>query len=548
MQGVEHALRYLGRWQNPTARRLAHHLAEAQAAGDIPEELRISLADVKEQMPVSPVLEENSAIIRLVIGGSPDVILRACEVGAERRPALLLYLDNMVKKEYVMMALDALVIHLRHEPLPVEPSELVTYLERRGLPNASITPHQTLGGAVETALSGDTILLVDGMSLALGMASRGWEHRLPEEPVSEPVVRGPKEGFTETVAVNLALVRRRMKDPRLRVERLQVGSRTRTDLYIVYVAGLATPELVTEVRARISRIQIDGILESGYVEEFIEDQAFTPFPLVKTTERPDVVTAAILEGRVGLLIDGTPHALILPTTFAGEMEAAEDYYQRWPMATFVRLLRYTYLLIALLGPSAYIAVTTFHQEMLPTSLLLSLMSAREGVPFPALVEALMMEFTLEALREAGLRLPKPVGQAISIVGALVIGEASVKAGLVSPVMVIVVSVTAISSFIIPIYSLAISIRLLRFVMMLLAGTLGFYGIVIGLIFLSIHLAGLRSFGVPYMSPTMPPNVKDMKDLMIRVPWWMMRRRPQSVPTGDRMRQPRGKRRPTPPSV
>lgn len=536
MSQLENALRYLRRWQSPEAQALADSVAKVTPGGPIPEELRISLAGAKQRMPVSPVLDENLGMLHLILGPSQDVIFRTFEIGATPHRSALLFLDNLVKKELIMGLLETVVVRLRSESLPSQGEQLQRYLEQRALTNHEVNPNTNLGKVVEAALSGDSILLVEGMAAGLGVSTRGWEHRQPEEPLGEPVVRGPKEGFTETLAVNLALIRRRLKDERLRVERRRIGTHSGTDVVIVHIAGLALPEVVAEVGHRLDRIQIDGILESGYIEELIEDNPYSPFPQVRATERPDVAAAELLSGRVAVLTDGTPHVLCMPTTFAAAMQAAEDYYQRWPMASFLRMLRYLFLLIALLGPSTYIAMTTYHHEMVPTSLLVGLMAAREGVPFPALLEALMMEFSFEALREAGVRLPKPVGQSVSIVGALVIGEAAVRAGLVSPVMVIVVSITAISSFVIPVFSMALAIRLLRFGMMLLAGTLGFYGLTLGLMALGIHLASLRSFGVPYLSPIMPPTAADMKDLMIRVPRWAMRRRPQEVPTGDRVRQ------------
>ncbi|HLN62729.1 MAG TPA: spore germination protein, partial [Symbiobacteriaceae bacterium] len=335
-------------------------------------------------------------------------------------------------------------------------------------------------------------------------------------------------------------------DPRLRADTMTVGERSSTTVVLIYMAGLTLPDLVTEVKARLQRIRIDAVLDSGYVSELISDTTLTPFPMTRATERSDVAAAAILEGKVVLIVDGSPHALVVPTLFHEGMQAVEDYYQHWTTASFIRFLRYTYLMVALLGPATYIGLLSFHQEMLPTSLLLSIMRNREGVPFPALVEALLMEISFEALREAGVRLPRNVGQAVSIVGALVIGEAAVRAGIVSPAMVIVVAITGISSFVIPLYSSALAVRLLRFPMMILAGTFGFLGVALGLIILSVHLASLRSFGVPYMAPSMPPTMSDMKDMMIRAPWWFMRERPKLVPVLDRQRL-RGNRGPHPPS-
>lgn len=531
---------YLERWKDPRRIPLDAALLKAEQSPAGLRRAALAFSDAKEVLPISPVLPELRAVLRLLFGDSPDIQFREFELGAARTPAMLVYADNLVKKDYLMTMLDAMLIRLRHEPFPARAPELLRFLQTRTLISSEIHTMHTVGDVVTTVLSGDTALLVEGLQAGIRVATRGWEHRQPEEPVAEPVVRGPKEGFTETLGVNLALLRRRLQDERLRVESMRLGKRSQTTVLLVYLDGIILPELVAEARSRLERIHISGIMESGYVEELIHDDPFTPFPLMKQTERPDVVAASLLEGRFAVLTDGTPHALIAPATFTGEMQSVEDYYQHWLMGSFIRLLRYLYLMVALLGPSVYIAVTTFHQEMLPTNLLLSLMGAREGVPFPAVLEAIAMELTFEALREAGVRLPKPVGQAISIVGALVIGEAAVMAGLVSPVMVIVVSITAISTFIIPTFSATLAIRLLRFPMMLLAATLGFYGVLLGLLAISVHLASVRSFGVPYMSPTMPPTYEDMKDLFIRGPWWMMRKRPKFLPVLDRMRQPEAK--------
>lgn len=544
--GTEAIATYLKRWKDPRRIPLEAALAEAEQNPEGLRKARLAFSETKGVLPISPNLLENREVIRFILGQSADVKLREMELGAERTPGFLLFMDNMVKREHLTAMLDALVVELRHEPFPTSPPDLLQFLQARSLVSAEIGTLHTLGDMVTASLSGDTVLLVSGLRAAVRLGTRGWEHRQPEEPQAEPVVRGPKEGFTETIGVNLALIRRRLQDDRLRVESFHIGERTRTAVQLVYLDGIILPELVLEVRVRLGRIKIDGGLESGVVEELIQDDPFTPFPLMKPTERPDVVAAGLLQGRFAVLVDGTPHALIAPTTFAGQMQSAEDYYQHWLMGSFIRMLRYLYLMVALLGPAVYVAVTTFHHEMLPTNLLLSLMSAREGVPFPAVLEAIAMELTFEALREAGVRLPKPVGQAISIVGALVIGEAAVMAGLVSPVMVIVVSITAISNFIIPTFSTTLAIRLLRFPMTLLAATLGFYGVALGLLVMSVHLASLRSFGVPYMSPTMPPTYADMKDMFIRVPWWAMRKRPKHLPVLDRLRQqPPEAAKPTP---
>jgi len=537
---------YLRRWKAEEADRLADQI---EACGfPLPQETLSNLSRAKSSMPISPALDENRAMVRLMLGNCPDLRERRLYLGTQRRPGALFFIDEMAERTQVMTILESLVVRLRNEPLPEVTSGAFQVLLEQSVPSAVIEQIPTIGDLLDGLLTGQTILLVDGLTVALQFITDGPTARKPEEPMGEPVVRGPKDGFTETASVNLSLIRRRLRDDRLRVEEFIVGDRSHTRILMVYMLEVSLPSLVEEVRQRVSRIRIDGVLESGYLEELIEDQPFTLFPQVKASERPDVIVSGLLEGKVALITDGSPHVLMMPATFAAEMQAAEDYYHRWPISTFIRVLRYIYVLIAFLGPGMYIAITNYHHEVIPTTLFTSLIAAREGVPFPTLLEALFMELTLEALREAGVRLPKTIGQAISIVGALVIGDAAVRASLVSPVMVIVVSLTAISSFIIPLYTMSLAIRVLRFGMMLLAGIFGFFGLVVGILLLLIHLVSLRSFGIPYLSPSVPPTLVDQKDVAIRVPWWAMVRRPRFMPMRDHKRGDEASNRPQPPPV
>jgi spore germination protein KA len=298
------------------------------------------------------------------------------------------------------------------------------------------------------------------------------------------------------------------------------------------------------VARRIQAIDTDGILESGYIEDFIKDNYRTPFVLTDRTERPDKVAGALLEGRVAILVDGTPFALVVPAFFSGFLQSAEDYYEGME---FIRPFRWAALLLALTLPSLYVALTSFHQEMIPSSLALSIAAGREGVPFPASVEAFMMEATFDFLRVAGIRRPRPVGQAVGIVGAIVLGEAAVTAGVVSPFMVIVVALTAIVSFLIPNFSASLAIRILRYPLLFLAGAFGLVGVAWGLMFLLLHLTSLRSFGVPYFYPLAPAVPGDWGDVFIRVPWWAMERRPRLLRAPDPIRQA-PEQRPEPPPV
>ena len=303
----------------------------------------------------------------------------------------------------------------------------------------------------------------------------------------------------------------------------------------MYIDGLAHPPMVQEMLARLEKINVDSILESGYIEQLIQDRRWSPFPQIQNTERPDKVVANLLEGKVSILVDGTPFALIAPAVFSQFYQSPEDYYERFYIATLLRFIRIISITIALLLPSLYIAFSSFHPEMIPSRLVIAMAAGRSTVPFPSLVEALFMELAIEILREASVRLPGPIGPTIGIVGALVVGEAAVSAGLVSPVMVIIVAVTTIGSFASPSYSAAIAIRMLRFPVMLLAGMFGLYGIMLFLIVILIHLSSLKSFGVPYMSPLSPLNLKGMKDLFIRAPHHLLRTRPTMFHIQDEIR-------------
>ncbi|MFC3747154.1 spore germination protein [Paenibacillus sp. GCM10012306] len=364
-------------------------------------------------------------------------------------------------------------------------------------------------------LSGDLALLLDGWTQVLIMNAKGWEKRAIEEPATEAVIRGPREGFQEDLSTNISLIRRRLKTAQLKMEMVVLGKLSNTNIAITYLEGVAKDDLIAEVKKRIGSIRINAILESGYVEELIEDHSLSPFPQVVITERPDKVVGNLLEGKVGIMIDNTPFVIIVPGTFFQLLQSPEDYYQRYLVASFIRLLRLLAVVSSLLLPSLYIALTTYHHEMIPTMLLISIASSRETVPFPAFVEALLMEASFEALREAGVRLPRPVGQAVSIVGALVIGQAAVAAGIVSSPLVIIVSMTGIASFIFPSFQLGLSFRLLRFPMMVAAATLGLYGILMLFIMLLLHMLSLQSFGHPYMAPLAPLRFNGIKDVVIR---------------------------------
>jgi len=489
----------------------------------------ISDEDLKTRK-ISRDLKENKEYLLGVLGQNADLVTREINPGAGKRTIWLVYLETLVDNNGLSESiLKPLMLEQFKGKIERLDAEFIELIEKSIITAPDIRSKvYTMDKVTDAVLSGSVALFVDGYAEALLIGLKNLPQRGVEKADIEVVVRGPKESFAETIEVNTALIRRRLRSPNLVIEGLRLGRQTNTTIAIAYLKGVVSPELVQEVRSRIERIDIDAILDGGYIEELIQDDPYSPFPQLGYSERPDRVVSTLLQGRVGIIIDGTPMVLYVPVSFTDMLQSPEDYYEHYHYSTAIRLLRFLGLIISLLLPSFYIAITTFHQEMIPTQLLISIVAYREGVPFPAVLEALIMEMTFEALREAGIRLPRAVGQAISIVGALVIGQAAVQAGFVSPLMVIIVALTGIASFMIPAYNQALSMRLIRFPFMLLAATLGLFGVVTGLLAMLIHMAGLRSFGVPYLTPLAPLKVSDLKDTLVRAPWWAMRKRPSEL--------------------
>lgn len=480
---------------------------------------------------LSPVLHVVVDRVKTLLGNPMDLIIREFEFELEHKvTATLLFLEEMndsqVLNEFILSPLMSLSSDKQSSPVPVD--HALHYIKQNALALGRVLDVETEDELVEALLAGLSVLLVEGNTKGLKLGTNGGKVRGIEEPTSEVVIRGPKDSFTESIKTNISLIRRRVRSKDIRIEKFKIGEVTHTDVAVVYLENIADPLLIQEIKVRIEEVKTDGLLESGQLEEFIQDETVTVFPQFLNTERPDVVIGNLLEGRVGIIINGTPFVLIAPAQFIQFFQSSEDYYMRYDISTFLRLLRFSVFIISLIAPSIYIALTTFHQAMIPTTLLFGIAAQREGVPFPAIAEALVMEITFEILREAGIRMPRAVGVAVSIVGALVLGQAAVQAGLVSPAMVIVVGITAVASFAIPSFAVATSARLLRFPLMLISSVFGFYGLTLALIVIIAHLSSLRSFGYPYLSPFAPLQTQDLKDSLFRFPITKLFKRPEKL--------------------
>jgi len=502
--------------------------AKAKASSSIGPTTYSVLKDLKE-VHISRKLEDNESYLRELFTDCSDVVIRPFESDPGLR-ALAVMVDGLVNSTLVQRSLEMLMTYWQDEPNRVE--ELV----ERVIPASQVHLVDNYEDMLDGVLSGDTALMLEGNEQAILIELRGPNLRSIAKPATEEIVRGPQEGFIEGIRINTSLVRRRIKTPNLKMKPLKLGRQTRTNVAVAYVEGIVDPALVPEVMARLERIDVDAIFETGQLEEYIQDSAYSPFPQVQISERPDAVAAALMNGRIAIFVDGTPMVMVVPTVFINFMLTVEDHYERFQFTTFLRWLRYTFLILSLFVPSLFVATTTFHPEMIPTSILLSITAAREQIPFPAVIEVLIMEVIFEALREAGIRLPKQIGSALSILGALIVGQAAVEAGIVSAPVVIVVSITGIASFTVPQYNGAVALRLLRFPLLLLSSLFGMYGILLGAMLLIGHMASLRSFGIPYLSPLAPASAGDVQMTLIRLPHWLSTQRPSYLHPQDEVRR------------
>ncbi|MCI8441692.1 MAG: spore germination protein [Provencibacterium sp.] len=466
-----------------------------------------------------PSLSDNMIAIRRLFDNSADFIDRRMMAG--NTEIALLVCEGMVNlqafAELMAQPLsDLAAAGQAGEKTAKSAEEILGQLRAHLMMGFDQKEFYTYGELFAFIMSGFSVLLIDGLALGIAIGMQGFSFRSISEPSSEVNVRGSREGFVEPLRINLTMVRRRIKSPLLKFEMMNVGVRSKTDICLVYMTDSVSGKMLDKVRSRLQSLKLDIVLESGYLEPFLEDRPLSLFSGVGTTERPDTLCAKICEGRIAVLVDGTPFALIVPYLFNEHFQSLDDYTHRPYYATFIRLLKYTAFLFTILLPGAYVALASFHPELFPNALLFNIATSEESTPFPLMFEALLIHFIYELMREAGLRLPRPIGHAVSIVGALVIGDAAVTAGLIGAPMVMVVAVTAISSFVVP--SLYQSITVLRFAFILIGGTLGLFGMTLGLTMVLCNLCAKHPMGVPQTAPASPFSLYPMRDIFTRASW------------------------------
>ena len=458
-------------------------------------------------MRLTKHLEQNMAAIHEALRDCGDIVEREFLVGGNGK-LVMLYVDNFVDLEALRESiLKTVMLDYQNDRF----KGILETLQEEAVAVSEVKKITTVAEICDAVFWGDTVLLMDGNDFALQATTKQFPNRGIGKAETEVVVQGPKDAFMEVMAFNIVLTRRRIRDPKLKLKRKKAGNRTRTDIALMYMEDLVRPEILSQVEKQLDDMDVEGLLDSGSVEQLLERRQFSPFPQLQMTERPDKTASALLEGRVVLLADNTPYAILLPATLNTFFQAAEDYYERWEIVSFIRLIRYAAAFLAVTLPGLYIAFAVYHPQLMPTALALKVASTRGAIPFSVIGEVLIMELAFELLREAGIRLPSPVSSTIGIVGGIIIGSAAVEAGIVSPVVVIVAALTGICTFVIPNVSIVSGLRISKYLVIGMAAVFGLFGVWAALLLLLGHLSGLTSYGIPYLYPYCASSVNDDRD-------------------------------------
>lgn len=506
---------------------------------EIEAKIAKSEKDPEPSDEISSDINENLERMKKIysIPVNSDIVLREFDINYEGSivKAFILFFDGMTDREVInnyilkpLMVMSGMDIK--------ESSNLEDFIARQLLPHCQVKIEQAFSNVVDEINFGGCGLFADGVALAFSADVKGWDHRGIEKPNNEIVIRGPQEAFNELLRTNTAQIRKRLKDEDLIVEDVAIGKVSKTPCSILYIKDIVNERLIDEVRRRLDSIHVDYMLDSGVLEQLIEDSTIYPSPQILSTERPDYVSDLLVNGRIAIIVNGSPNVLVVPATAYELIHSAEDSYIRYPYANLIRIIRLIALFMALLLPGIYLAITSYHQEMIPTDLLLAIEASREKVPFPSVVELLLMELSFELIREAGIRIPGPIGPTLGIIGALILGQAAVAANIVSPILIIVVAVTGIGSFAIPSYSLGYSIRIMRFAFIFLSALAGFLGITAGIFVLGVWSTSLKSFGVPFMAPLGPKTADTVRKTLFKAPEWKLEQRPDYLNTKKETKQ------------
>ncbi|MGI6112861.1 MAG: spore germination protein [Mahellales bacterium] len=465
-----------------------------------------------------------------------NVVIRRFKLGDDTG-AFIIFLDGMIEKRLVNETIIKPLMQLNLALVCPEHTDRIDFVNENVLAADNTKIILRYKDAVDGVIKGETLLYIDKSNSLLAVNFKGYQKRAVDKPVTENVIRGSQEGFTEDIETNITLIRRIIKNKDLTTEMFTLGETNQGQVAVMYLDGIVNPAIVDEVKRRIQSIDIDFIYGSGIIEELIEDNTLMLFPQVMTTERPDRTASCIMEGKAAILVNGTPFVMTVPVTFLSLFNTAEDSNNRWHYATFMRMVRLFGFFTAIFVPGLYISLINYHQQTIPAELLFSIARNREGIPFPTIVEVLLMEVSFELIQEAGIRIPGLIGPTLGIIGALILGQAAVAAKIVSPILIIVVAITGLGSFSINNYELNFSARIIRFLFIALGAVMGFFGMTMGVIVISSLMVSMRSFGVPYMVPNWPRTGSRKADSIIRKPIWRQEERPEYMQPMDKKRQP-----------
>ena len=494
---------------------------------------RFHSRDHKLKGSISNDIKENITYVKQVMKDCNDLVEKQFQIGPKHEISLyIVYMDGLVDTE---MLQESVIRPLLLDSFPQEKAAIEQYV----IESADWKWIDTMEDAMTAVLSGNTVLFLDGEARAILFSSKSFPTRGVQNADQEVAIVGPKDSFTESLRTNTALIRRRIRDTRLKVIQKQIGTRSKTDYALMYIEDLVQKDILNEIQKQMDKICVDGIFDNGMLQQYLEKDQKTPFPMYQLTQRPDKVASSVMEGRIAVVLDNSPMVLLLPVTLNVFFQASDDYYNRWEITTFVRILRYIASIIAIGLPGFYVAIAGFHPEVLPTPFLLALISAREGVPFPVIVEVLLRAVSFVVVRVAGVRLPGRLGGTRGVGGGLIVGQAAVDAHLVSTIVVIVVALTAIATFSIPNEIFTSAFRLMKFFLILVCAFWGLYGFFLGFLAMFIHLFYLENYGVPYAHPMVEEKGKlstAFQDFMIRYPLKTMKYRPEFTKEGARVRQ------------
>lgn len=474
-------------------------------------------------------LDLNFQNIHSILGSNSDFVFRQIFIRNKRNiETNVIYMDGMINNQLISdYVIKPMMEAPQFESCQTE-QDAINTIEEGTIYYANAKKRTNITDVLNDVLSGSVAVIFNKHRMAFTFETKGFDKRSIEKPSVENVIKGAKDSFVETIRTNTATCRRKIKSPNLMIEETIIGKQTQTTVAICYMKNIANKKLIEKVKARLDNIEVDNLIAAGFLEEFIVDNKGSAFPQIQFTERPDRFCTSLVDGRVGLIIDGLPVTYVIPGTLLQFLQAPEDYSQHLLVSSVIRYMRFTSMFVTLLLPGFFVSIVNFHQEMIPTELTFSIIAAKQGVPFPIFVEVIMMLAAFELLVEAGLRLPQTIGQTVSIVGALVVGQAAVQAKLISPITVIIVAITAITSFTMPNQDFSNALRLWRFAFTITSAAIGMYGLTISLVILLHHWCRMDSFGVPYLSPFVGDEETQLKDTLFRFPLSSMKYRPAQL--------------------